>query len=393
MRIAVLTSLYPTPARPHEGLFAEERWTRMAARGHAVRVVHPLPRAPRVVGPRHWREIASAPAQEVRRGIEVLRPRYWHLPGRARSNARAFAARGVRTIQAAERPDVVVADYAWPAAEAAWPLRAAGLPFVVHGRGSDVLQVAATPELRGRLASALELAGTWCAVSRDLLAAMDELGGRPGHGVLTPNGVDGARFLPRERAAARANLGLEQGQTWILVVGHLIERKDPMTALAAFAHFARTRSEARLAFIGRGPLRADLERRAAEEDLLGRVRFLGECEPDVLADWYAAGDALLLTSVREGRPNVVLEALASGRPVLATEAGGSFELLEGLPEGRARSRRPEDLARQLAELLECGRTPEELRSLVEDLSWDAGLDALEGVLASAERAAVTEAPR
>ena len=126
----------------------------------------------------------------------------------------------------------------------------------------------------------------------------------------------------------------------MLVVGHLIERKDPLLALATLRG-ARARA--------RGvPLARSSARRSSRERLAGaiaaaglaaRVRLPAERAPDELARWYAAADVLLLTSRREGRPNVVLEALACGRPVLATAAGGTAELLEGLDGMLARDAR------------------------------------------------------
>ena len=127
MRIAVLTSLYPTAVRPFEGLFAQRRWTRMRARGHDVQVVQPLPFAPRQLGPGRWTDLGRAPAREERGGVPIVRPRFLHVPSCARSNARRFARSGSAAILAGPAPDVVVADYAWPAAMAAQPLRAAAL--------------------------------------------------------------------------------------------------------------------------------------------------------------------------------------------------------------------------------------------------------------------------
>jgi len=374
MRIGVLTSLYPGPTRPYEGLFAERRWTGMLARGHDVRVVQPLPLAPPFARGR-WRAIAGLPSRETRAGVPIARPRYLHLPGRARPNARAFARAGLAALRAGETPEVVVCDYAWPASAAAPGLRALGIACVVSGRGSDVLQVAGEAGLAEELAQGLRAAGHWCAVSRDLLAAMDRLGGRPGAGVLVPNGVDLALYRPRERSAARAALGIAPDGALVLVVGHLIPRKDPLLALEAFLRGAPR--DARLAFVGRGELAASIRQRAD-----GRVSLVGEVAPEVLSDWYAAADLLLLTSTREGRPNAVLEALASGRPVLATDAGGTGEVLAAAPAMLAATRDPAELGARLAALLAAPPPPEACVALVRELSWEKSLDALEACLAA-----------
>jgi len=234
MRVAVLTSLYPGPPRPFEGLFAERRWLGMKARGHDVAVTHPLPRTPGPFATGGWAEIRRMPRREVRQGIAIERPRYLHLPGRARWNASAFARVGLRSLLAGDRPDVVVADYAWPAAAIAPLLRRLSIPCVINGRGSDVLQVTGEAGLGGLLSSFLQAAGHWCAVSEDLVTVMDRLGQAPGRGVLVPNGVDLEAFTLGDRRAARDALGLPRERALVLVVGHLIPRKDPLLALDAF---------------------------------------------------------------------------------------------------------------------------------------------------------------
>ncbi len=385
MRIALLTSLFPSRERPHEGVFAQRRWGAMARRGHAVRVVHPLPWAP-PLGPRSWRELRAMAEREERAGIAIERPRYVHLPRRALGNARAFASAGVARLEAGERFDVLVADYAWPAAAAADACAQRGWPLVISGRGSDVLAVAEIPSLRAELASALRTAGAWCAVSEHLVRAMDQLAGEQ-RGVLVANGVDGELFRPRDRAAARRELGLEREGQLVLVVGHLIERKDPLLALEVFERLGSHSADAsQLVFIGRGPLEAALRARIERAGLEARVRLVGEAAPEQLALWYAAADALLLTSSREGRPNVVLEALSSGLPVLATDAGGTRELLESDARMLAISRDPHALAAQLAVLLAAGRETERLRALAERWSWDGACAALENLLERAVQA-------
>jgi glycosyltransferase involved in cell wall biosynthesis len=322
------------------------------------------------------------PRHEVRQGIAIDRPRYLHLPGRARGNASAFARAGLRSLLAGDRPDVVVADYAWPAGAIAPLLGRHALPCVINGRGSDVLQVTGEAGLGEQLASYLKAAGHWCAVSDDLLSVMDRLGQAPGRGILVPNGVDLEAFRIGDPGAARDALGLPRDRALVLVVGHWIPRKDPLLALDAF--LAGAPDDALCAFVGRGPLEAELRARANDAGAGERVRLVGEVRPEELGSWYTAADLLLLTSRREGRPNVVLEALASGRPVLATEAGGTGELLGEFRQRCLSSRRDaEHLGAMLKDLLAHPPQAEELRASVAELSWDRSLDALEDCLRAA----------
>ncbi len=388
MRIGVLTSLYPCPERPFEGIFAERKWLGLRSRGHDVTVVHPVPWGPRWAAPvlgEARAYLARIPRSEDRGGIRVKRPRFAHLPGRSGGNAGRFAAAGLRALlgPGAERPDAVVCDYAWPAAVAAAALQRRGIPVLINGRGSDVLQVREVPSLEPQLTSGLRWADGYTAVSQDLLDAMVAMGGSKAVQALTPNGVNDQQFAPGNRQEARARLGQPEAGDLVLCVGHLIERKDPLLALRAFA--AGAGAGARLVFVGRGPLSDEVSRAAAALGLESRVSLLGERPPEELVDWYRAANLLLLTSRREGRPNVVLEALSAGCPVLATSAGGTGELISD-PRMLASTRDPEQLGKMLRELLDTPPDALSLRSTVGHLSWAASIDSLEGVLETVVRA-------
>lgn len=379
--------MYPSPEAPFEGIFAARKWEGMVERGHDVRVAVPLPWAPpwsaSLLSEERAR-VARAPRTETRSGVPASRPRFLHVPTRGTGNAARFARAGVREIFGeGPKPDVAVLDYAWPAAAAAASIAGRGVPVVINGRGSDVLQVRDVPGLRAGLADGLSRASALTAVSRDLLDAMCALRSGDGPAVLTPNGVDAERFAPGSQEDARRRLGLDAGGEVVLVVGHLIERKDPLLALRAFR--AAKRERARLVFVGRGPLEGDVRREASELGLAGRVELMGERPPEELADWYRAADLLLLTSSREGRPNVVLEALSCGTPVLATDAGGTSEVVPDPSRMLCTTREADAIAVKVRALLDDPPDGQELRSSVEPLSWATSLDALESLLASLVR--------
>ncbi len=376
LSISVVTSLFPSEVHPHTGIFAERRWLALAARGHAVQVLHPQPFAPPFAWGR-WGEIRKIPAREVRAGLTISRPRYLHWPGRPRQNALRFARAAQRGLG---HPDVVVCDYAWPASALAPMCREQGLPCLINGRGSDVLEVSGEAHLGLELSQYLAASSGWSAVSQDLVDAMDRLGRKGGsvqQGVLIPNGVDRTRFSPRDRLQCREQLDLSLEAPLVLVVGHLIARKDPLLALEAFASGAPP--EAHLLFVGQGPLQEAVRMRIRELGLLGRARCVGEVQPERLALYYGAADLLLLTSSREGRPNVVLEALACARPVLATAAGGTAELL-GASSMLSVDRDPVHLGRRMEALLDEPPSEESLLERVADLTWERSTDILENLL-------------
>jgi len=133
-----------------------------------------------------------------------------------------------------------------------------------------------------------------------------------------PNGIDVERFHPRESGAT-------QSVGPIVTAGRLVEQKNHDLFLRAAAELARGVPEAQFLIAGEGPLRGALERQARDLGIADRVQFAGERhDVDVL---LRTGSILWLTSRWEGMPNIVLEGMASGLPVIATDVGGARELI------------------------------------------------------------------
>jgi len=149
------------------------------------------------------------------------------------------------------------------------------------------------------------------------------------------NGVDPDRFptlSEAQRAAARRAIGVGPGQALILQVAGFRPVKDHATAIRAFARLRRAGADAVLAFAGAGPTQAEARTLAESLGVADRVRFLG-ARGDVPQLW-AAADAGLLTSLSEGVSVAGLEAMAAGRPMIATDVGGNAEIIADGRTGR-----------------------------------------------------------
>ncbi|MFI5005820.1 MAG: glycosyltransferase [Solirubrobacterales bacterium] len=164
------------------------------------------------------------------------------------------------------------------------------------------------------------------------------------------NGVDAHPGPARGRGAARRELGLPADAPVVALIGRLVPAKAPDVFLRAVAQAALRVPTLSALIVGDGPLRAELEGEAQRLGLAGRVVFLGVRKdvPELLSGL----DAVLFSSVREGFSLTMLEAMAAGVPVIATEVGGTPELIThgrtGLlvPPGQ-----PEQLAQALVGLL------------------------------------------
>lgn len=165
-----------------------------------------------------------------------------------------------------------------------------------------------------------------------------------------PNGVDVAALSAAvgDRSRIRAELGIAPTEFVWLAIGRLLPQKDYPTLFRAFKSLAN--DQARLLIVGRGPLLAELQQQAQQLEIASRVQFLGVRED--IAALLAAADGFVLSSAWEGMPNVVMEALAAGVPVVATRVGGVPELVENGRGGfLAQPGNPETLSQPMRQLM------------------------------------------
>jgi glycosyltransferase involved in cell wall biosynthesis len=267
--------------------------------------------------------------------------------------------------------DLIDAHYFYPDGVAAVRLgEVLDKPVVVTARGSDVTWVPRNRAARRRIQWAASNASALVTVSQALKDKLSSLGPTPSSISVLRNGVDLERFGPRDRGAIRAGLDLH-GTVW-LAVGNLVELKGVHITLAALAQ----QPQATLLIAGEGPEEARLRQVAERLGVSARVRFLGIIPHARLCDYYNAADAMVLASSREGMPNVVLESLACGTPVIVAPFDGVTELLDVPEAGEIASERSAE-AIALAWRRLCERAPDRAatRSVAERLGWQPVVDA------------------
>jgi glycosyltransferase involved in cell wall biosynthesis len=179
--------------------------------------------------------------------------------------------------------------------------------------------------------------------------------------VIIPNGVDLQRFGGGPDPSLRASLGLDAGAPLVGVTANLLDYKGHGYFLDAWRSVRRADPRAQALLIGDGPLREELEGRIRALDLGGSVRLLGS-RPDVPA-LLALVDLVAHPSLEEGFPNAVLEAMAAGKPVVATAVGGTPEaVVHGETGLLVPARDSGALAEAMTRVLAC---PAEARALGE----------------------------
>lgn len=315
--------------------------------------------------------------------------RFLGIPGLASLNAGSIALSTAKHLAAERRRgcsyDLILGAFAYPEGCAAVLLgKLLGLPTVVKCHGSDLNRVPQHhPLARLQLQQLLPRADRVVAVSQGLGRVAEELGVQRERLRVVYNGVNKERFFPRDRGAARAQLGLPADRKLALFVGHLAPHKGAEDLLKAAAHLKNLSPGAELLFIGDGPLAGRV--RAAEATL--PVRLIGPRPHAQIADYLAATDLLTLPSWGEGMPNVVREAHAAGRPVVATEVGGIPEAVHHPALGRlVPVKAPEALAHALAAQLSEGSDSDEILRRAEVPNWTESAAQLMGVLREAKEA-------
>ncbi|MBC7414335.1 MAG: glycosyltransferase family 4 protein [Herminiimonas sp.] len=372
MKLLTFSTLFPNPEKQSHGIFVQTRLRYLLGSGQVEsRVVAPVPWFPST-DPRFgdYAHYSKVPAQENRFGIEVTHPRYLTIPKIGMNVApfllAAAAKRHIgRIIDEGYDFDAIDAHYFYPDGVAAIMLgRHFNKPVVITARGTDINLIPRHIVPRKLILWAASQAQgmiTVCNALKDEMVALGVDGAR-----ITPlrNGVDLQLFQPGDRAALRARLGLEDFT--LMSVGHLIERKGheiPVAALASLPHV-------RLLIAGDGPQRRNLEELARQAGVLDRVTFLGALPQAALTEYYGAVDALVLASSREGWANVLLESMACGTPVIASNVWGTPEVVAAPEAGvLMRERTAKGLVEAVAALRANYPTHEATRRYAERFSW------------------------
>ena len=367
MRLLFLTNLFPSAARPTFGVYHQQLFGAMAQHVEA-QVVAPVAWWTRA---RHVGELLRPPHEDGF-GLNALFPTYWSVPRMAVLHARGMAASLLPTVRRLHRAtpfDLLFAAWAYPDGVAAARIaRALRIPLVINALGCDINELAQRPALRPQIVWGLQQARQVIAVSGALGEAVTALGIPPERVSVHLNGVDGERFAVRDRQEARARLGLPAQRRIVCFVGGFEPEKAVEVLIEAMARL-QDRKDTELALVGNGSQEGMLRERAQALGVTDRVRFCGRRPHAEIPDWLTACDLFCLPSRREGCPNVVLEALASGRPVVGACVGGIPELVH---PGNGLLIPPEDpdaLAAGLRSALDCTWNPHAIRAGVAHLSW------------------------
>ncbi|MGF6272014.1 teichuronic acid biosynthesis glycosyltransferase TuaC [Massilia sp. UYP11] len=374
MKLLTFSTLYPNSEQPNHGIFVETRLRYLIASGQVEsRVVAPVPWFP-LKGARfgHYGTLAKVPRRETRNGLQVTHPRYLVVPKLGMNYTPYTLARAARKdigriLDEGYDFDAIDAHYFYPDGVAAVMLgKYFNKPVVVTARGTDINLIPQFDQPRRLILQAAREADGIITVCNALKDEMVQLGVAPDNITPLRNGVDLERFQPMDRATARATVGLVPGRFTLLSVGLLDPRKAHDLIIRALPRLP----DVDLLIAGIGPERKNLEQLARELGVQDRVTLLGAVPQTELKNYYNAADALVLASSREGWANVLLEAMACGTPVVASNVWGTPEVVAAPEAGVLMPERtPEGLVRALGQLRAAYPEHAATRRYAENFGW------------------------
>jgi teichuronic acid biosynthesis glycosyltransferase TuaC len=317
------------------GVFVHQQVRQMKELGCEILVVSPVPYVPKALSARS--RYHGLPDGTTMDGVPVVYPRYFRLPGRrfhAPSSYTLYLAVHKAIRQEIERfqPQLVHTHTATPDGYAGLLLgRKVGLPIVVSLHGSDINVYPFRDHWTRRLTErVLAESDAVVAVSHALKEAAEALASPRKEIVVAHTGCDLARFRfdPKVRDTIRDSLRIPRASIVMVFVGHVVRTKGVDELIQAFLEVEGAVGNLHLIVVGAGEHARGLKARAEREKSDNRVHVVGRRPHREIPGWLSAGDMLVLPSWHEGLPNVVIEAMACERPVVATRVGGIPEAVK-----------------------------------------------------------------
>jgi len=326
MRVAVVTRYFPSSAEPWQGRSAYQT-LRVLARETNLQVFYPVANYPRIVRPfsRSYHDLdASYRPPDVTTSYHD----YFALPMLTRPINGWMEARALLPHVRSFAPDVIFGCFLYPDVYAAMQIgKALGIPVVGMAIGSDINRIgdAISAMYTCRILREIDFLVT---VSSDLRTKAIAMGAAPEKARTLTNGCDLSVFHPRERDVARRKLGIYLETEAVVYIGRMDRRKGLVELIEAAVALRPRHPRLHVYLVGEGPDRSLIESAIEARKAGSFIHAMPACAFDEVADWMTAADLVTLPSYMEGCPNVVLEALACGRPVVATHVGGIPEIVK-----------------------------------------------------------------
>ncbi|WP_220719050.1 glycosyltransferase [Agarivorans litoreus] len=311
--MVIITNLYPLPWEPNRAKFNHQQFELLKSE-YQLSLLVP------VAFPEWFKH-----RKQIKQSEELRYAPYFYTPkvGRRFYSVMMFLSLLLHSGLWLKRKQVniLMASWAFPEAVAtSWLAKLFKARFFFKVHGSDINQLAKDPARAKQIKNASQNALGILSVSKALAKEMQRLGIEQSKVSVIYNGVNHQKFGGESDKPI--------AQDYILYVGNLKPDKGVVELYEGFAKIAAKQPALNLVYAGTGAKRATIEQQAQADGLTERVTFLGSVAHADLPAWIGNAELLALPSYAEGVPNVVLEAMAAGTPVLATKVGGIPEVMD-----------------------------------------------------------------
>jgi len=345
--------------------------------GARLDVVAPVPYFPRLPIRTQWDEFSQIEGEEIIGQIKVYHPRYLVVPklGMSTHGRTLFWATFelVRRLHIENNYDLIDAHWIYPDGWAATEIgRRLRIPVVLSARGDDITVYPDIPRIKPIIATALRNCDKIISVSQALKTLLVRIGISESKITVIGNGVDLQRFCRISKEQARGKLRLPERHRIIVSVGRLDPAKGH-DILVEMLDIMRNRGAELpyLYILGTGSYECKIRQLIQRQNLEQFVTLVGEILNKELIHWYNAADLLCLASDREGWPNVLLESMACGTPVVATDVFGVPEVITSETVGLlVKQRTASAFARQVSVALQKNWNRDDISSYASQHSWE-----------------------
>lgn len=377
INLLLITNLFPNPIDPTRGIFTLQLVKKLKL-FYNVTIISPLPWFPKLSIFRifkKWHSFSLIPENYSIEGIDVYSPRYFMIPFVSEPFHGILMFFGLfRMFLKLEKKshfDIINTHWLYPdGVSSSWIARIRKLPIVLSALGSDINVLMKQLTKKIQILDAVNKSSAIITVSSDLKNILLQEGIPDNKITVIKNGVDTDIFFPRKKYECLEILSLPADKKIILFVGRLDKIKGVIYLIDAVDKIIRQRDDLMLIVIGEGPLRSSYINTVMERNLQNNVKFIGGKAHHEIAIWMGACDIFCLPSIKEGCPNVVLEALASGRPVVASKVGGIPEIVNEKNGVLVEPENSQNLSKALIFALENQWSIDKICQSVAHLSWD-----------------------
>ena len=381
IELLLITRLFPNSQEPNRGIFNYHIVKELQAWCN-VTVIAPIPWFPKTKLFKrlaYWYQQAQIPKQEQIHNIDVYHPRYIVIPklfGFLHGISLYFPLkRLIKKLMENQNFDLINAHWLFPDGVAA--VRCAkelNFPIMLTAHGCDINLYPEYYLRKIQIRNALQKSDRISVVSPMQKQKVVALGIPEQKVQFIPNGVDHDQFTPMDQESCRKQLGLPLHARIILFVGNLVPVKGLEYLLDAVAQIHATHQDLFVAIVGDGALRQTLIRKTQDLNLTGLIKFFGAKHHDEIPLWMNACDLFCLPSLREGWPCVIMEAIACGKPVVASRVGGVPEIINEQNGYMAEAQDINQLAQAIEKALQRSWDSQDIRDNLLGLSWKASAE-------------------